>query len=67
MSGSIVGFAGMTYLGINSAAASAARGFDTVCFDADAALIARLASGALPVVEPELPETLKQHAARIRY
>ena len=67
MSGSIVGFAGMTHLGINSAAASAARGFDTVCFDADAALIARLASGALPVVEPELPETLKQHAARIRY
>ena len=67
MSGSVVGFAGMTHLGIISAAASAARDFDTVCFDADAALIARIKSGDLPVVEPDLPETLRQHAARIHF
>ncbi len=67
MSGSVVGFAGMTHLGINSAAACAARGFDTVCFDTDSALIARLTAGDLPVVEPDLPEMLWQHAGRIRY
>jgi UDPglucose 6-dehydrogenase len=67
MSGSVIGFAGMTHLGINSAAASAVRGFDTVCFDADADLIARLRANDLPVVEPDLPATLTQHAARLSY
>jgi UDPglucose 6-dehydrogenase len=67
MSGSIIGFAGMTHLGINSAAACAARGFDTVCFDGDPALVGRLKSGDLPVVEPDLPDFLKKHASRIQY
>lgn len=67
MSGSVIGFAGMTHLGINSAAAAAARGFDIVCFDPDPATIAPLKVGDLPVVEPGLPELLAQHAGRIRY
>lgn len=67
MSRPIIGFAGMTHLGISSAAAAAGRGFDTVCFDADAALIARLKSGTLPVVEPGLPELLEQSRSRIIY
>ena len=62
-----VGFAGMTHLGINSAAASAARGFRTVCFDPDAQLIARLKAGELPVVEPGLPELLREHGARLSF
>ena len=33
----VVGFAGMTHLGLVSAASVAGRGFDVVCFDADAA------------------------------
>ena len=67
MSKPVIGFAGMTHLGINSAAAAAGRGFDTVCFDADAAGIARLKSGTLPVVEPGLPELLEQNKSRITY
>jgi len=67
MSKPVIGFAGMTHLGINSAAAAAARGFETVCFDADAALIAQLKSGKLPVVEPGLPELLEQSKSRIAY
>lgn len=65
MSGPTIGFAGMTHLGINSAAASAARGFRTVCFDPDAQLIAGLKAAKLPVVEPGLPELLREHGARL--
>lgn len=67
MSKPVIGFAGMTHLGINSAAAAAGRGFDTVCFDADSAGIVRLKSGTLPVVEPGLPELLEQNNPRIMY
>jgi UDPglucose 6-dehydrogenase len=67
MSKPVIGFAGMTHLGINSAAAAAGRGFDTVCFDADAAGIARLKSGTLPVVEPGLSELLEQNKPRVTY
>ncbi len=67
MSEPVIGFAGMTHLGINSAVAAAGRGFDTVCFDADAAGIARLKAGTLPVVEPGLPELLEQNKPRITY
>lgn len=53
-----VGFAGMTHLGICSSVAVAARGFPTVCFDADPGLIADLRNGRPPVIEPDLPEML---------
>lgn len=62
-----IGFAGMTHLGINSAAAAAGHGFDTVCFDPDPLRIARLKSGTPPVVEPGLPELLEQNISRITY
>jgi len=67
MSGPTIGFAGMTHLGINSAAASAARGFRIVCFDPDAELIARLKAAELPVVEPGLPELLREHSAKLTF
>ena len=34
-----IGFVGLTHLGINSAVAAAEKGFQAVCYDADAALI----------------------------
>src|SRR5262245_46654012 len=67
MSKSVIGFAGMTHLGINSAAAAAGRGFDTICFDADAAVIAALKAGSLQIVEPGLPELLAQNRQRVAY
>ena len=57
----IIAFAGMTHLGLVSAAAAAERGFLVVCFDVDAGLIERLSQGVLPVVEPDLPEILKKN------
>jgi UDPglucose 6-dehydrogenase len=62
-----IGYAAMTHLGLNSAVAAAAKGFDTVCFDTDPALIARLAVGDLPVVEPDLPELLAANRARLAF
>ena len=49
-----VAFCGMTHLGLVSAAAAADLGVATLAFDPDAALIARIRAGALPVHEPGL-------------
>ena len=67
MSKPLVGYCGMTHLGLNSAVASAARGFDMVCFDPDAGLVADLNQGRLPVVEPQLDELFKEHRARLTF
>ena len=67
MSRPVIGFAGMTHLGINSAAAAAGREFETVCFDEDDAVIEKLKSGTPPVMEPGLPELLKQNKQRLNY
>jgi len=67
MTAPVIGFAGMTHLGINSAAAAAARGYSTVWFDPDPARVGRLKSGELPVVEPGLAELVKTHRERIRH
>lgn len=62
-----VGFVGMTHLGIVSATAVAAKGFPTVCYDPDSNLIAALARGLLPVVEPGLPELLAANGKNQRF
>src|ERR1700690_2504616 len=63
----VIGYAGMTHLGLLSAAAAAGQGFRTVAFDADAALIARLRAGELPVNEPDLPELIAQHQSDLLF
>lgn len=67
MSKPVIGFAGMTHLGINSAAAAAGSGCETVCFDAETAVITKLKTGQLPVLEPGLPELIEQNKSRILY
>lgn len=62
-----IGYAAMTHLGLNSAVAAAEKGFDTICFDADGGLIARLQKGDLPVLEPDLPELLAKNASRLTF
>ena len=57
----IIGYAGMTHLGLLSASAAAAQGFRTIAFDDDATLIDRLRQGQLPVTEPGLSELIAQH------
>lgn len=63
----VVGFAGMTHLGIVSATGVASAGFETICFDPDAALVERLQAGKLPVVEPDLDDLLKTNGARQQF
>lgn len=54
----IIGFAGLTHLGLNSAVASAARGFSVIGFHDDKQLVEKLNQGTLHVLEPQLPELL---------
>lgn len=67
MSRPLIGFAGMTHLGVNSAAAALARGFPVVGYDADRSVIGGLRAGKPPVVEPDLSEVLARHAANASY
>ena len=63
----IVGFAGLTHLGLNSAVASAAHGFKTLGFHKTPAVIERLKQGQLHVLEAGLPELLKKHSNNISF
>lgn len=67
MAGLIVGFAGLSHLGIVSGCAAAEKGFQVIGYDDDAALVDGLAGGSLPVVEPELPETFARNRARLSF
>jgi UDPglucose 6-dehydrogenase len=64
MTAPVVGFAGMTHLGIVSASAAASVGFDTVCFDPDTALIERLRAGDWPIIEPGLDALVAKNGGR---
>lgn len=63
----LVGFAGMTHLGLVSASAVAARGFEVVCFDADRELVDRLARKDWPVLEAGFDELVRGNGARQRF
>jgi UDPglucose 6-dehydrogenase len=67
MSPPVVGFAGMTHLGLVSASAVAGRGFEVVCFDADPALTDRLTRQDWPVLEPGLDELVRGNGTRQRF
>jgi UDPglucose 6-dehydrogenase len=67
MSKIVVGFAGMTHLGINSAVATAAHGFAVLGYDDDNALIERLARLSLPISEPGLEELAAAHRDRLEF
>ena len=60
----VVGFAGMTHLGLVSATAVASRGFKTICFDPNAELVANLTKGKLPVLEPDLDDLVAANGDR---
>jgi UDPglucose 6-dehydrogenase len=55
----VVGFVGMTHLGLISASSVAGRGFNTFCYDANAELTARLRKQDWPVLEPGLDDLIR--------
>lgn len=60
-----VGFVGMTHLGLNSAVASAERGFEIIGYDPDQNHIQRLSRGEPHVDEPRLAALIGSNSERI--
>ena len=67
MSKPVIGYAGMTHLGLVSASAAAGQGFRTTAFDQDTALIGRLQQGDLPVNEPDLAGLISRHKDNLTF
>ncbi len=63
----IIGFAGMTHLGLVSGVSASEKGFNVVCFDSDAARIAALVRRELPISEPQLDELTAKNAKRLKF
>jgi UDPglucose 6-dehydrogenase len=63
----VIGFAGMTHLGLISSLAAAAHGFSVVSYDPDRGLTGRLQDGEIPVAEPGLDELLAAARPRLEF
>ncbi len=63
----MIGFAGMTHLGIVSGICASEKGFSVICFDPDAQRILPLQMGKLPVSEPQLDDLLVRNASRLLF
>lgn len=63
----LLGFVGMTHLGLVSGVSASENGFRVVCFDPDAARISSLVQGVLPVSEPLLQELVSKNKARLAF
>ncbi len=67
MTEEVIGFAGMTHLGLVSGVTASEKGFRVVCFDPDAGRIEALAQHKLPVSEPQLDNLVAKNADRLRF
>jgi UDPglucose 6-dehydrogenase len=65
--GSVIGFAGLSHLGVVSSVATAARGFDVVAYDRNLDLVDAVRNGQLPVHEPGLAELFQANAGRLTF
>lgn len=54
----VIGFAGLTHLGLVSSLAAAARGFKVIGYDSDRGLVEQLRQGETPITEPGLEGVL---------
>lgn len=63
----MIGFVGLSHLGLTYSLATAAKGFDVVAYDPDGTLTAQCAAGKFPIEEPGFSELFAEHRARIRY
>ena len=67
MSNPVVGFAGMTHLGLVSGIAAAEKGLNLICYDPDKARITDISLCKLPVSEPQLDELLAKNRDRLTF
>jgi len=63
----MIGFIGLTHLGLNYSLATAAKGFDVICYDPDTSLVGGLREGRFPIEEPGFRELFASHGSRIRF
>ena len=63
----VIGFAGLTHLGLVSAIGTASKGFAVIGYDAEAARVAAIAAGRLPVVERDLDDMARTFARNLTY
>jgi UDPglucose 6-dehydrogenase len=63
----MIGFIGLSHLGLNYSLATAAKGFEVVAYDPDAALAARCAAGDFPIEEPGFKELFAANRNRLHY
>ena len=63
----VIGFVGLTHLGLNSAIASAARGFHVLGYSDESELVSELNRGVLPIEEPQLEELLASNTSRLTF
>lgn len=63
----MIGFAGLSHLGIVYSIATAARGLQVLGYDPRSALCGNLDQGRFPVLEPGLPETFAKHRERLSF
>ena len=63
----MIGFIGLSHLGIIYSHATAAKDFEVCCFDPDHGLCSRLSAGQFPVAEPGLEELFQSNRKRIHF
>lgn len=63
----MIGFAGLSHLGIISSIAAASKGFSVIAYDPNVALCNDLNAGKLPVFEPDLDDLLKNNKSNIQF
>jgi len=62
----MIGFAGLSHLGINYSLATVAKGFEVVAFHPSTELVANLGVGKFPIEEPGLAELFTANRGRFR-
>ena len=63
----VIGFCGMTHLGICSASASLSKGFKTICFDTSQKTITNLKKWKMDIREPLINEVLFKHKSLLKF
>jgi UDPglucose 6-dehydrogenase len=63
----VIGYAGMTHLGLCSGIAAASKGFAVIGYHGDADLVAAIEGSKLPVVEPELDLMFDANRERLTF
>lgn len=63
----MIGFAGLSHLGILSSIATASKGFDVIAYDPNVELCNDLNAGKLPIFEPDLDDLLKNNKSNIQF